>query len=374
MMKIAIDTRDLKKGKTGTYTYLDSLSKAFKLTPKDKGVSFMFIHYPLPVYNGSLFIGKFFEHLLFTIWKQIVIPIYCCVNKIDLLFCTDYFLPLVKMKTKKAVVFHDAFFYEEPWHYNTLWLKSFHWIAVRAAKKADLVIVPTNYVKNRLSFFIPQLAHKIKVVYEGPQQIETGLQDQVWNKEIADWLSGSPFILHVGTLDYRKNLIRLIESYEILMQKNIDIKIIIAGDSPKYFSSNGKNAIQQTIKERNLNERIKLTGRVSEFQLDYLYKTAHLYVFPSTNEGFGLPMVEAMKYRLPIAASNNTALPEVGGNAAIYFDPTNTEDIANKIGLLIADEHVRQRLKEAAGERMHLFDWQKSSDQLIQYFIQTNNK
>jgi glycosyltransferase involved in cell wall biosynthesis len=97
-------------------------------------------------------------------------------------------------------------------------------------------------------------------------------------------------------------------------------------------------------------------------------------VFPSINEGFGLPMVEAMKYSLPIAASNNTALPEVGGNAAIYFDPTNTEDIANKIGLLIADEHVRQRLKEAAGERMHLFDWQKSSDQLIQYFIQTNNK
>ena len=371
-MKIAIDTRDLKKGKTGTYTYLDSICKAFKNTVQQQHVQFTFIDYPLPVYNGSSLIGKFFEHLLFTLWKQIVLPLYCIFHRVDLLFCTDYFLPLISMKTKKAVVFHDAFFYEEPWHYNSLWLNSFHWMAVRAAKKADLIIVPTNYVKKRVSFFIPQIAHKIKVVYEGPKQIDTTSTDLLWEKEINGWLSGSPFMLHVGTLDYRKNLIRLIEAYELLMEKNINIKIIIAGDSPKYFSSNGKQAIQQAIKDRGLAGKIKLTGRIAESQLDYLYKSALIYVFPSTNEGFGLPMVEAMKYRLPIAASNNTALPEVGGNAAIYFDPTNTEDIALKIGQLIADESLRNQLKLAAADRMELFDWQKAAQQLTQYFIQLN--
>ena len=278
------------------------------------------------------------------------------------------------MKAKKVVVFHDAFFYEEPWHYNSIWLKSFHWIAVRAAKKADLIIVPTNYVKKRVSFLIPQITHKIKVVYEGPKEIAQNDNDVLWEKEVDAWLENFHFLLHVGTLDYRKNLIRLIEAFEILLKKKINIKLIIAGDSPKYFSSNGKQAIQQAIKQRGLLRHIKLTGRITETQLDKLYKQALIYVFPSTNEGFGLPMVEAMRYRLPIAASNNTALPEVGGDAAIYFDPTNTEDIASTIQRLIENEALRNQLKLAATNRMQLFDWEKTANQLTNYFTQLNNK
>ena len=377
-IRVAIDTRDLKKGNTGTYYYLQSLCDAFK---KQEGeVEYHYIRYWLPVYKGSNKLGKVIEHLSFTLWKQLVLPIYCIIYSIDLLFCTDYFLPLAPIPAKKVVVFHDTFFYEQPEHYNSWWLKTFHWIAVRAAKKAQQVIVPTEYVKERLGKFLPTIQDRILVVYEGPKEL-VKQKDTAWENKITTWLSGSDYLLHVGTLDHRKNLIRLVAAYEIVLKKKSAlsgnqsaIKLIIAGDSPKYFSSNGKIELTQAIKNKGLEKNILLTGTVSETQLSYLYQNARVYVFPSLNEGFGLPLVEAMKYQIPIAAANNTALPEVGGGAALYFDPTKEEEMAEQINTLLQNEAIRTTLQSEAKKRILLFNWDLAAAALKNIFIQVNKK
>ena len=386
--KVAIDTRDLKKGKTGTYTYLKSLCEVF--SEQNGAVQYFFIQYRLPVYHGNSKLGKITEHILFTLWKQFLLPTYCIIYKIDILFCSDYFLPLIPMHAKKVVVFHDTFFYEEPQHYNFWWLKTFHWIAEKGAKKASHIIVPTHYVRERLLSFLPVNKEKISVVFEGPKEIiqtnelNKGIlqREQVvynqWKSEIETFLDGSKYLLHVGTLDFRKNLETLVAALEILLlefEKKSDtqpIKLIIVGDSPKYFSSNGKAALIQLIQNKKLDKYILLTGRVIESQLAYLYQHAFVYVFPSLNEGFGLPLVEAMQYNIPIAAANNSALPEVGGDAAIYFDPMNVNDMAYKIKTLIQDESLREKLKKAAIKRITLFNWRDAGEHLKKIFLQLN--
>lgn len=378
--KVAIDTRDLKKGKTGTYFYLQGLCNAFQ---KQTGeVQFYYIQYRLPVYQGNNKLGKLVEHFMFTIWKQIVLPLYCLVFRIDVLFCTDYFLPLIPMPTKKVVVFHDTFFYEAPEHYNYWWLKTFHYLAVTAAKKAAQIIVPTQYVQTKLIHYLPAVNGRVTVIYEGPKPLVQH-RDAQWETEIEQWLGGSNYILHVGTLDHRKNLQNLVAAFEILIQQaaplinsvlnNPTIKLIIAGDSPKYFSSNGKGALMETIQQKGLKKCILLTGRISETQLSYLYQNAYVYAFPSLNEGFGLPMLEAMQYQIPIAAANNSALPEVGAGAALYFDPNNVQAIASQINILIQDQEVRAQLKAAAKQRVALFNWDYAASQLKQIFIQVKN-
>jgi len=373
---VAVDTRDLKKGKTGTHTYLDSFSTEFKKINRqeDAEIKYYFITYYLPVYTGKNSIGKIVEHLLFTLWKQFFIPIYCILYQVDILFCTDYFLPIMPLPTKKVAVFHDTFFFEQPNHYNRFWLKTFHLFAVKAAKNAAQIIVPTKFVEQKVSTFIPEVTNKITVIYEGPKYFDTILnqpspKDFSNSKinQIEKWLQGQKYILHVGTLDYRKNLLRLIKAYQLIPNKHT-IKLILVGSSPAYKTSNGTQELEAYINEQQIQNQVLLLGSVGDNLLGHLYQNAFLYVFPSLNEGFGLPLLEAMQYQIPIAAANNTALPEVAEKAAIYFDPTSVEEIAQKMALLIEDEAIRNELKSQASERLQCFNWEKSAAQLNKLF------
>ena len=339
MRKIAIDTRDLKKGKTGTFTYLKALCHEFASNPE-----VLFIPYPFPVYTGPSYIGKIAEHVLFFLWKQIYLPLYCSWNRVDALLCTDYFLPLIPLSTRKFVVFHDAFFFEQPAHYNALWLKLFHSVAVPAAKRAEAVIVPTEYVKTRLLHFMPEIKN-IQVITEGAKPLSVSNGTSRFDK---------PYVLHVGTLDHRKNLPRLVEAFSQLDWEGL---LVLAGDSPAYAGSNGRAELEKIIQQKGLQDRVLLIGRVTEEELANLYAHAHAYVFPSLNEGFGLPLVEAMQQGIPCAAADNTAMPEVGGEAVLYFDPYNSTAIRDTLQLLVTDETRRAHLKQAGLERVKLFQW-----------------
>ena len=339
MRRIAIDTRDLKKGKTGTFTYLKALCDEFSANAE-----VVCINYPFSVYTGPSYLGKLVEHILFFLWKQAYLPLYCLINRVDALLCTDYFLPIIPLSTRKFVVFHDAFFFEQPKQYNPIWIRLFHLLAVPAAKRADAVIVPTEYVKKRLSHYMPGVKSLV-VITEGAKPLPSVSGESLFEK---------PYVLHVGTLDHRKNLPRLVVAFAQLDWEGL---LVFAGDSPAYVGSNGRMELERIIHEKNLQERVILLGRVSEEELANLYAHAHAYVFPSLNEGFGLPLVEAMQQGIPCAAANNTAMPEVGGHAVLYFDPYQVSEIRDTLQLLVFDEACRTHLKQAGLERVKLFQW-----------------
>jgi glycosyltransferase involved in cell wall biosynthesis len=370
--KVAIDLRDLKKGKTGTLTYLKSLCIVFDELNQKNGVEYVYIHYPFRVFDGTNKLGKLLEHVLFTLWKQVVLPIYCLVKGVDVLFCTDYFLPLLPIPTKKVVVFHDTFFFEHPQNYNPIWLKTFHWFALNALNNKTQIIVPSIYVQERLGMFLPQRKDQITVVYEAAKkmQIHQDAAFESWKVSFEYEIGQEPFILYVGTLDHRKNLVRLVNAFDAVHKKHPGIKLVIAGDSPKYKYGNGKQDLIDAIELLQLKQSVLLIGRVNDIQLQYLYEHAFFYAFPSIDEGFGLPIIEAMEKGLPVMAANNTALPEIGGNAAIYFSPFNVQEITDAMENLIANDSLRAELKFNALQRSKLFSWEKAGKEIELIFKQ----
>ncbi|MDQ1141145.1 glycosyltransferase family 4 protein [Pedobacter agri] len=363
---VGIDIRDLKIAKTGTKTYLEEICKEFK---KGKsGFQFYFFDSPLPVYNGKNKVLKLVEHLRFFLWKQVMLPFLAAVNSCDVVFCTDFFVPYVNINFKTIPVFHDAFFWEYPEHYNKHWLKIFHHLGVNAAKKSPYVIAPTLYAKNRIAHFSTLIPEKIIVISEAPKTLP---QNEVLSTGLIR-LKTKKFFLHIGTFEKRKNISSLVEAlHKLHRQGYTDYSLVLCGQfSPKNDMDGGVD-ILNAIKKYNLGDYVIMPGYVNDHDLSWYYRNAELYLFPSVNEGFGLPILEAFQHQLPVIVANNTCLPEVGGNAVLTFDPFHVDELVEKIILIIADAQLRATLIENGNNRLAKFSWENTANELLAVFKAT---
>jgi glycosyltransferase involved in cell wall biosynthesis len=199
------------------------------------------------------------------------------------------------------VVFHDAFFWEYPTHYNKIWLQLFHLIAVRGAKKSSRIIVPSNYSLSTISKYFELPKERFTVVYEAGKKLAE--KNSGKESELIKELNGHPYFLHVGAFNKHKNLVRLIEAFEKVKQANPQqpVFLILAGQAGGSVFSDDSAAIKKSIYNKGLADDVLLTGFVSDEDLSTLYQNALAYVLPSYNEGFGLPALEAMafQYNLP---------------------------------------------------------------------------
>ena len=362
LIRIGVDVRDLRLASTGTKTYLDELLKVFR---KLDGVElelkeFNSIWKP---YWGHSKWGKAWEHVQFFIWKQFTLPLKTLFSNRDILICTDYYVPLVKIKAKHLVVFHDALFFDHPEYYNPIWLKLFKAIALPAARKADVIIAPSHFSKDRLLLHEKGFEGKIKVVYQGRKTIQEDAELTINTKKILQDLNGQPYLLHVGVLEKRKNLAFLIRVVHEI-RKTHDVKLLLVGrPNPKIFN-NSEKEILATITELNMQEHVVFAGYVPDEDLPILYKQAQLYVFPSIYEGFGIPILEAFHYQLPVAVANNTCLPEIGGDAVSCFDPFDLEDAKNCLIKLLEEGSVREKQIHAGNQLSTSFSWDKSAKEI----------
>jgi glycosyltransferase involved in cell wall biosynthesis len=368
-LTIGIDCRDLLKASTGTKTYLYELLEQFKQYPTSS-VRFVYLHDPLPVLAGKSYLHKFLEHLLFFVWKQIVLPVKAFSKGCDIVFCTDYFLPLVRLRFKNVVVFHDAFFWEYPTHYNKIWLWLFHVIAVRGAKKAEQIIVPSNYSLGTISTYLQLPKQHFRVVYEAGKSLEKKIEIPATHPIVG--LEGCPYFLHVGAFNKHKNLVRLIEAFEMVRQAHPQelIHLILVGQAGGSVFSDDSLAIKAAIKKYGLTNFVHLPGYMSDADVSTLYQHALAYVFPSYNEGFGLPALEAMAFQLPVIAANNTCLPEICKDGAIYFDPFNIAEMTLQMVSLLTNEQERKRIVEKQIAVAKNYSWQKSANEIMQVFTE----
>jgi glycosyltransferase involved in cell wall biosynthesis len=173
----------------------------------------------------------------------------------------------------------------------------------------------------------------------------------------------SSFILFVGAFEPRKNLTRLLEAVKRVHDRGEKIPLVLVGragwDSDK---------LAKKIQELSLQENVILKGYMKEQELRCVYRLATLFVFPSLQEGFGLPLLEAMASRTPIAASASSALPEILQDAALFFDPKDPEDMAEKIMRLLNDEELRVELMAKGSQRVSDFDWEKTAEQTLSIY------
>ena len=166
------------------------------------------------------------------------------------------------------------------------------------------------------------------------------------------------YILFVGTLQPRKNITKLIEAFSKLKQN--DISLVIVGKKGWLYDE-----ILAAPTKYDVKERTKFLEFVSNEDLPSLYKNALCFVLPSLYEGFGLPVLEAMKFGCPVITSNVSSLPEAGGDAALYFDPENVDDISKKIEEIISDEKLRQDMIKKGYNQIKKFSWEKTAKETL---------
>ncbi len=174
------------------------------------------------------------------------------------------------------------------------------------------------------------------------------------------------YILFVGTLQPRKNIIRLIEAFSRL--KN-DPELVIIGKKGWLYED-----ILEAPRKFSVEDRVKFLDFIPNSELPAFYKNAICFVLPSLYEGFGLPVLEAMRYGCPVIVSNVSSLPEVGGDAVLYVDPLSADDIAKKLELLVGDEDLRKKLIKKGYEQVKKFSWEKTAKDTLNALVKIANE
>lgn len=173
------------------------------------------------------------------------------------------------------------------------------------------------------------------------------------------------FILYVGAQNDYKNIRSLIQAHQTLRVDRPDLELVLVGSLNDTAKHNKRWAEEKGL------QGIRFTGFVSDDELAWLYKNCRAYVFPSLMEGFGLPGLEAMIHGAPVASSNATCLPEIYGDAALYFDPTSVSDMASTVASIIDDESVRNELVKRGYEQAAKYSWQRMAEQTHDVYMKT---
>jgi glycosyltransferase involved in cell wall biosynthesis len=365
---ISVDIRFLRAAKTGSLTYLKEICNEFEKINSDE-IQFHFLDSNLPIYTGNVKVLKWIEHLRYQLWKQLTLPLKAFFKNSDIVFCADECVPLIHLRYKTILAMHDAFFFETPESYGKLWSWVYLNTAIPSAKRSAFVVTLTLHSKKQILRYTDIDADKLVVVNPGAKLLDENIEvgDQsIQNK--YGIVSGS-YMLHVGAMFKRKNIPALIHAFNKIRKMGYpDLKLVLGGPLPNNQYDNDYQVILNAIKSSDLQNEIILTGYLTDSELNQLYSNALIYVFPSINEGFGIPVLEAFKHSLPVLVANNTCLPEVGGDAVLQFDPFDIDDITLKIKTVLDNEDLRKDMIIKGHKREKQFSWHKTASQLTELF------
>lgn len=223
-------------------------------------------------------------------------------------------------------------------------------------RKSKAIIVPTNYVAKDLAKLQPFTAKKTTVTYESSEPPYAGAAKQP--KGVT-----KPFIFHVGSPFPHKNIENLIKAFETLHSSNPKLQLVLSGKVEHYFEK-----LKKRIAKSPAKDSIVVTGFVSDPELKWLYENAAAYVLPSLSEGFGLPGLEAMAHGCPLVSSNATSLPEVYGDAALYFNPNSIDDMVLKIERVLSDKKYADSLVKRGRAQLKKYSWQRMAEQTLEIY------
>jgi len=246
---------------------------------------------------------------------------------------------------KKINYIHDIIFEDRP-EFFTKKEKLYFSPMKYLSRKADLVITISKNEKDRI--IRKGYSKNVDYVYHG---IDKSM------KNIAKSVKNLPneYILAVGRINIRKNISTLIKSMSLIKNKNMKL-VIVGEDSWKKENINV---------DKKLKSRIVFLKNISNEELGYIYSNAKVFCFVSLDEGFGLPIVEAMSFGIPVICSNISVMPEVSGNAGILVDPCSENEIAEKIDLLLKDKLFYEQQQKLSIKKASEYSWKKSTEKII---------
>lgn len=420
-MKIAIDCADLDHSRIdGTRVYIKNvLNWLGKVSPEDQ--FFLFHQREFNPMLAPNFLSNYFDRKTpyKLSWTQTRFAYELLQLKPDVCWMPIQQMPyLINKKIKTVVTIHDLAFKIFPENFPKKDRFKLNLFTDYAVKNADKIIAVSQSTKSDIIKFYPKInPDKIRVVYHGvnvnklqitnnKHQINSKLKiknssaitpsnsplhkgeknadkERTESRVLGTPLQNINYILYLGAIQPRKDLITLVEGFEGLkFQENQpypspplskgrgpmgDLKLIIAGES----AWQSEETLER-IKKSKFSEDIILTGKVSFEEAEELYQKAAVFVFPSLYEGFGMPVLEAWSNNAPVVVANNSSLKEIGGEAVLKFETGNSQELAEKIEKILKDDKIKQNLINKGLERLKMFSWEKCAAETLEVLKSVN--
>jgi glycosyltransferase involved in cell wall biosynthesis len=284
------------------------------------------------------------------LWEQTVLPLEAWRYSLDVMFNPGYTVPLAA-KCASVTTFHDLQHKRYPEYFRRFDLPFWDFLLWAAAHRSRRIIAVSEATRADLMRFYRLPADRVTVVAHG-------VNSQFFT---LDRSNIEPYLLCVSTLHPHKNIERLVRAYA---RKPRAHKLVLAG--LRGFQT---SAIEALIEELGVGERVRIPGWISREELIRLYEKAYAFVYPSTFEGFGMPVLEAMAAGIPTVCSDIPALREVAGEgqdeAALFFDPLDEDALAAALDRIATDAELRQRLALAGPERARPFTWRRAAEKTL---------
>lgn len=303
---------------------------------------------------------------------RLPIPVEVVTGPLDVFYSPDFVLPPTRRGTRTVLTVHDLSFLHYPQHFVPSLAAYLNRVVPRSVARADRVLADSEATRSDLIVYWDVPPEKVTVLYSGvdarfrpqpqpqPQpQAERVEEAQAWERRRLRryGIGERPYVLSVGTIQPRKNYLRLIRAF-VGLPVCAGWQLVIAGGQ-------GWLCDDVLAEAARHGERVRITGFVADEDLPALYRQAALFVFPSLYEGFGLPVLEAMACGTPVVCSDVSSLPEVAGDAAVLVPPHDVEALAAGMERVLSDAHLRHEMIARGKARAAMFTWERAAEQLL---------
>jgi glycosyltransferase involved in cell wall biosynthesis len=304
------------------------------------------------------------DEWLARIWHRLrlPLPVEWATGRLDVFYSPDFVLPPTRRGTRTLLTVHDLSFLHYPDHFVPRLVQYLNRVVPESVARADLVLADSAASRTDLVERLGVAPAKVRVLYGGVSArfAPSSAPGEREHLQARYGFGRRPYVLSVGTLQPRKNYLRLIRAFVAALPRasGIATELVIAG---------GRGWLYQPIVDEAAKypECVRVLGFVDDTDLPALYRHAVAFAFPSLYEGFGLPVLEAMACGVPVVCSDTSSLPEVVGDAALLVDPLDTDALAGALVRLLSDGDLRHRLVRRGLAQAATFTWQKPARELL---------
>lgn len=295
-------------------------------------------------------------------WDHVVVPRVAGAAKIDVLFCPLHVKPLM-WKGPSVVQVHDMLYHLNPGEWGLLEGLYMRTAVSRLTTKATKIIADSSSTKHDIVRLLRVPSERIEVVHLGRPRDCIVLSTAEAEAGLKQFGLTKPFILMVASRHPRKNLARAVAAYDLL-SKDFDHELVIVG--PSFGIGPSRGELLMIAKRRS--HMIKFFGLVKRSELISLYSKASVLFFPSTYEGFGLPILEAMACGCPVITSSTSSMPEVAGTAGKLVNPFSIGDLHSALHEVVSSLSLQQTMREQGTVQAAKFSWETAAQQMLRVF------
>src|ERR1044072_1386814 len=340
-MDVGLDGIPLSQSLTGVGHYTLELARALaRISPDDR---FELVS-PSPSLNG----------LSRRFWWQVGLPRYIRRSGFSVFHGTNYSVPLLKT-CPTVVTIHDLSLLLWPQTHAQHLARRARWRLPLMARRADAIIVPSQSIESEVCEHLGIDESKITAIPEAARS-------SFWQVPVAETAEvrrhlnvSDDFILFVGTIEPRKNLLTLVRAFQEI-SRNCQTQLVLAGDEGWLTGE-----LHEFLRNADFSERVRFAGYLADDDLRALYSSCRVFVYPSLYEGFGLPPLEAMACGAPVITSRIPSITETVGTAARLVDPRDTNELSRAMVEMLSEEKMRKHFAEAGAEHVKKFTWEQTA-------------